>query len=100
MRRPPPELIYTSLDKTSGPKAVGSAHGEFRLVVEALDRPRRDGPLGAKPVQQQRAVPAQHARDLLHRRQAGAHRLGAPPIEELSGPGCRLVAPEELELLP
>ena len=41
-------------------------------------------------VENELAVRAEHAGDLLHRFDPGAHGLSAPFVEELSGPGWRL----------
>ena len=51
-----------------------------------------------KIVEHQLAVVAQGAGDLLHRLDPRAHHLATPFVEELAGPGRRLVVPELLEV--
>ena len=53
---------------------------------------------GMEIVEQQLAVSAQRAGDLLHRLDAGSHRLTAPGIQEHAGPGGRVVFPELLKI--
>jgi len=55
--------------------------------------------LSPEVVEDQLAVLTQRAGDLLHRLKAGRHGLAAPFVEELAGPGGRVVVPELLENL-
>ena len=52
---------------------------------------------GLEIVEQQLAVSAQHPSDFLHGLDAGSHGLTAPLVEELAGPGWRIVFPELLK---
>src|SRR6185295_1813087 len=51
------------------------------------------------PVEEELAVNAKGLGQALHWRDAGAHHLGAPAVEELAGPGDRRVVPQKLQLL-
>jgi hypothetical protein len=53
--------------------------------------------LSAEIVEDQLAMLAQRPGDPFHEFDAGAHRLPAPLIEELRGPGGRVVIPELLK---
>jgi hypothetical protein len=39
-------------------RPIRISHGQFRLVVESLDRTRRDFSFGFKPIWQKRLVPS------------------------------------------
>src|SRR5271155_3262287 len=69
------------------------------LVVEALDGALGEPAAGGEPVEEEAAVSAQSARELLERFEAGAHGEGGPLHEEAIGPDRRAVAPEAVELL-
>jgi len=81
-------------------KPVGLSGGQFRFVVEALDDARGNLAARPKPVHEQRAMPAQHAGNLLHRFEARAHDLDAPLVQECAGPVDRAVVPEVVKPFP
>src|SRR6516225_5058474 len=82
----PKRMVEGDFDGAKGPESVGPAGGDPRLVVEALDGAAGQRPFGPKPVEEERAVGAEHAGDLLHGREPGAQRAGAPPVQEPPGP--------------
>ncbi len=79
------------------PGTVGFSHGDFRLIVQAFHDTAGDQFLSSEIVEDEFAVLAQRACDLLHRLDARAHGLPTPPVEELGGPGGRVVIPELLK---
>src|SRR3989338_152092 len=80
-------MIAGDVDGAEGAETIGSSGGELGLVVEALDGAAGDRALGPEPVEQQRAMAAEHAGDCLHGLQGRAPRPGG-------GEG----GPEELEV--
>jgi hypothetical protein len=56
-------MVQGDFHAAKRPKAVGLSGGQFRFVVEALDDGGRNLPAGPKPVQEQRPMTPQHARD-------------------------------------
>src|SRR5690606_9256091 len=82
-----------------GSKAVGFSHTDFGFVVEPFDNAAGELLAGPEVIEQEFAMVAHGTSELLHRRDSRAHGLGAPLIEELSGPSRRIVLPELLELL-
>jgi hypothetical protein len=73
------------------------SHGDFGLVVQALDDAAGKQFLSSDVVQDQFTMQAQRPSDLLHRLDAGAHRVATPFVEELPGPCGRVVIPELLK---
>lgn len=92
-------MIEHDFDRSVSSKAVGLSETRFQAVVQTLYG--TEGHLSARlePVENERLMSAQHARDLLHRLQTRAQRLRAPLIHEFRRPGRRDVFPEELEFL-
>src|SRR3990170_8408569 len=80
-------MIEGDFDSAEGAETIGSSGGELGLVVEALDGAAGDGALDPEPVEQQRAMAAEHAGDFLHGLQARAPRPGVPPTQEATRPG-------------
>src|SRR5713101_5035150 len=71
-------MIQGQFSDSEGSKPVGFSHGDFGFVVETLDHPAGDHLLGLEIIENEVPVNAQHLGDLLHRLDAGAHRLPAP----------------------
>jgi len=71
-------------------KATRSSHGHFCFVVQSLKHTAGNLFSGFEMVEQQLAMRAQRSGDLLHRLDAGSHRLTAPGIQEHAGTGVRL----------
>ena len=80
------------------PKAEGFSYSQFGLGIQALDAATRQLPFGAKPVQQELPMAAQHAGDFFHGRQLRPHRSSTPPVQKLSRPIRRDIRPEKLEV--
>src|ERR1700686_1047076 len=78
---------------------MGSSHSDFRFVVQSLDHTAGNLLSGLEIVEQQLAVSAQRSGDLLHRPDAGSHRLPEPEIQKHAGPSGRVVFPELLKIL-
>src|SRR5713226_6178066 len=91
-------MIEREFQDAKGTKTIGSSHGYFGFVVQSLDHTARNLLSGLEIVEQQLAVSTQRSGDLLHRRDAGSHRLLAPEIQERAGPGGRVVFPELLKI--
>src|SRR5262245_29084360 len=91
-------MIQSDFDNVEGSETVGFSHGEFGLVVEALDHSAGELLLGSEIVENQFAVTSQGLGDLLHWLDARAHSLLTPLVEELGGPSRRVVFPELLEV--
>jgi hypothetical protein len=90
-------VIEGQFKDTISAKAVGFSHSDFGLVVQTLHDAAGKQFLSPEIVEDQLPVLAQRAGDLLHGFDAGTHRLAAPFVEELAGPGGRVVIPELLE---
>src|SRR6476620_9689564 len=90
-------MIEGKFEYTVGAKAVRLSHRDFGLVVQTLHHAAGDEFLSSEVVEDQLAMLTQRACDLLHRLDAGTQSLAAPFIEELAGPGGRVVIPELLE---
>ena len=90
-------MIECEFENSEGAKAIRSSHGYFGLVVQALDYAAGKELLSAEIVEDQLAVLTQRPSDFFHGFDAGTHGLPAPLIEELRGPGGRVVIPELLE---
>src|SRR6202140_4113061 len=90
-------MIEGEFEDAEGAEPVGFSHSDFGFVVQALDNAAGKQLLSPEIVEDQIAVFAQRAGDLLHRLDAGAHHLAAPFIEELSSPSDGAVIPELLE---
>ena len=67
------------------------------LLFRPSTTPLESSFLSPEIVEDQLAVLAERAGDLLHGLDAGSHGLAAPFVEELAGPGGRVVIPELLE---
>src|SRR3990167_9477542 len=91
-------MIEGDFDGAEGAETIGSSGGELGLVVETLDGAVGDRALGPEPVEQQRAMAAEHAGDFLQGLQARAPRPGAPPIQEAPRPGGGEGGSEELDV--
>ena len=70
----------------------------FESIVEAFDGASGKLSLDPEPIQQQRAMVAQHARDFLHGFNLGPQGSSAPPTQELACPAWALVRPKELKV--
>ena len=90
-------MIEGEFEDTERTEAVGFSHGDFSLVVETLNDAAGKELLSAEIVEDQLAMLPQRPGDLFHRFDTGTHRLPAPLIEELRGPGGRVVIPELLK---
>ena len=91
-------MIQGDFGDVEGAESIGFSHGEFGFVVEALDDAAGELFSGSEIIEDEFAVGAQGFGDLLHGLDAGAHDLPAPFVEELGGPGGRVVIPELLEV--
>src|SRR6266481_8366464 len=90
-------MIEGKFENAIGAKAIGFSHGDFSLVVQTLDHATGNQFLSAEIVEDQFSVLAKRAGDFLHGLDTGAHSLSAPVVEELAGPGGRIVIPELLK---
>src|SRR6185436_21159159 len=90
-------MIEGEFENTEGAEAVRFSHGDFGFVVQAFNDTAGEELLSAEIVEDQFAVLAQRPGDLFHGFDAGTHGLSAPVIEELRGPGGRVVIPELLK---
>ena len=79
-------VIKRKFQDPKGAETVRFSHRDFGFVVEALDDAARVDFSRPEIVQEQLAVAAQGARELLHRLDARAHHLATPLIEELARP--------------
>jgi hypothetical protein len=77
-------VIERQFEDSERPEAVGFSHGDFGLVVQALDDAGKQS-LSAKYSGSAPGA-AQRPGDFLHWLDAGAHRLATPFVEELPGP--------------
>src|ERR1035438_7654406 len=87
-------VIKGNFHSVIGAEAVGSSGDDSDFVVEALDGAVGDLFFGAKPVQNQRLMGAQHPGYLFHRFQTAPHGPEAPVVEKAAGPDYGLVLPE------
>src|ERR1019366_6182178 len=92
-------MVQGDFHAAIGTKSIRLSGGQFRFVVQALNRACGNLAAGAKPVEEQGPVPTQHPRDLLDGIESGAHDLGTPAVEELAGPRRGVVGPEGLKVL-
>src|SRR5215472_11804426 len=92
-------VIQGNFHSLVGTKAVGSSGNHSNFVVESLDGAAGDLSFGAKPIQDQGLMSAEHSGYLLHRFQAAAHRPVAPIVEKGSRPDYGSVVPEVGESL-
>ena len=90
-------MIEGEFEDRKGAEAIGFSHGEFGFVVQSLNNAAGEKLLSAEIVEDKLAVLTQRPGDLFHGFDAGTHRLAAPLIEELRGPGGRVVIPELLK---
>src|SRR6516164_435292 len=90
-------MIEGEFQDAIGAEPVGFSHRDFGLVVQPLHDTAGEHLLSAEVVQDEVAVIAEGAGDLLHGFDAGPHSLTTPLIEELAGPGRRDVFPELLK---
>ena len=79
-------MVEGEFEDAIGAKTVRSSHGDFGLVVQALHDAAGKQLLSAEIVQDEFAMIAERAGDLLHWFDAGSHGLAAPLFEELAGP--------------
>src|ERR1700676_1754888 len=93
-REPSQVVIEGNFHSAVGTKSVGSSGNHSDFVVETLDGAIGDLSLGAKPVQDQRLMCAQHPGYLFHRFQTAPHGPEAPVVEKAAGPDHGLVLPE------
>jgi len=91
-------VIECEFQDAEGAKAIRSSHGDFGFVVQPFDNTAGELLFGLEVVEQQGTVGAQGAGDLLHGLDAGAHGLIAPEIQEIAGPGGRVIFPELLKI--
>ena len=80
-------VIQGEFSDAERPVAIGFSQSDFGLVVQALDDTAGELLFGPEVVEQQFAVRAHCAGELLHRLDARAHRPLAPGVEEFGGPG-------------
>ena len=92
-------MIESHFSDFEGSEAVRFSDSDFDLVVQALDDAAGKLFPGAEIVEDEGSVGAEHLDDLLQGFDAGAHRLIAPLVEKLAGPGGRDVLPELVEVL-
>ena len=92
-------VIQSDFQCPGGAEPIRPFGDHSGLPVEAFDNATGELPPGSEPVQDQVAVRAHHAGNILHRFEPRAHRPSAPAVEELSGPVRRHVAPERLKVL-
>src|SRR5215469_11499078 len=90
-------MIESEFQGSERAESVGFPHGDFCLVVQVLDDAAGKQLLSPEVIEDQLAVFAHGACDLLHGLDAGAHDLTTPFVEELSGPGSGVVFPELLK---
>src|SRR5258708_23605263 len=90
-------MIEGKFEDTEGAEAVGFSHGDFGFVVQALDNAAGKKLLSTEIIEDEFTMLTQRPGNLLHGFDAGTHGLPAPLIEELGGPGGRVVIPELLE---
>ena len=69
-------MIQGHVNTPVGTKAIRLSGGQFRFVIQAFDRAGGNLAAGAKPVEEQGPVPAQHPSDLLDGVEAGAREPG------------------------
>ncbi len=93
-REPPQVVIKGNFHRVEGAKAVGSSGDYSDLVVEALNSTVGDFSSGAKPIQYQRLMGAQHPGHLFHRFQTAPHGPETPIVKKGSGPHLGFVLPE------
>ena len=93
-------MIQGDFRAVEGAKAEGFSRGQFCLGVETLDNTAGQLPFGPEPVDQQRAVSAQHPGHFLHRIDLRAHGFGAPLVEEAPGPVRGPVGPDRDARIP
>ena len=75
-------MIQGNFHRSVGPESVRFSAGQFRFVVEALDRAGGNRSFGVEPIQQQKPMSAQRTDDLHHRLKLRAHRPSAPVLHE------------------
>lgn len=90
-------MVERHFEDAERAKAVGFSHGNFGLVVQTLDDAAGNQFLRTEIIEDEFPVLTQRAGDLLHGFDAGAHGLATPLVEELAGPGRRVVIPELLK---
>ena len=78
-------VIQSDFQCPGGAEPIRPFGDHSGLPVEAFDNATGELPPGSEPVQDQVAVRAHHAGNILHR-EPRAHRPSAPAVEELSGP--------------
>src|SRR5258708_8022784 len=91
-------MIESQFEDSEGAESVRFSHSYFGFVVQPLDDTAGEQLVGSKVIEDEFAVLAQSPGDFLHRLDAGTHGLATPLIEELAGPGWRIVFPQPLEV--
>src|ERR1035437_2562240 len=79
-------VIKGNFHSLEGTKAVRSSGNYSDFVVETLNSAIGDFSFGAKPIQDQRLMGAQHPGHLLHRFQTATHGPEAPIVEKGASP--------------
>lgn len=90
-------VIEREFEDAERSEAAGFSHGDFGLVIQALDDTAGKQFLSAEVIQDQLPMDPQRPGDLLHWLDAGPHRLAASFVEELPGPRGRVVIPPLLK---
>jgi len=90
-------MIKNEFEHLEGAMAKAARKRDTRFVVHALDHGVGVLALGAKVVEQEILVVAQHFGDLLHRSDAGAHCPVGPLLEISGGPSRAAIKPEATE---
>lgn len=80
-------MIQRDFRDPEGAEAIRFSHGQFGLVVQALNYAAREPPLGSEIIEEQLTMATHRHSDLLHWLDARTHDLLTPVIEELAGPG-------------
>jgi hypothetical protein len=91
-------VIEREFGNAKGSEAVGFSHGDFGFVVQALHHAAGELLFGLEVIQNQMPMRPQHSGDLLHRLDPGSQGLTTSFIQELTGPGGRVLFPELLEV--
>lgn len=92
-------MIQHGFEDLRGTVAKATCKRNSCFVVQSLDNSAVVDPFGVEVVDEQRLVGAEHAGNLLHWRETGAHGAGCPCPEVCGGPGGAAVGPEFAETL-
>src|SRR5262245_19569441 len=74
-------MIQRDFRDPEGAEAIRFSHGQFGLVVQALNDAARKPPLGSEIIEEQLTMATHRHGDLLHSLDARAHDLLAPVDE-------------------